>query len=731
MNVLAKIRRAPKVIGALAAILLGLGTYFHFLARMSYGFATSILLIGILVVFAALIVANLFTAIPLHYRESWSGRRGLGRVSWALALGLFAGLVLPLHVRPIKPVSLAITALGTHHPDAKGTEVWVRLEADGRDIPPQSITKDGKWSINGNMAISASPQQPATLEWSGQVRTLRLYFVGHAWSGIVRIVQDGVAREVDLYRPPGKDGQVEIDLLGRTVDTAGLHLPQRNGVQWLGFAVDAWLIGGLLVILFDLARGITFRADGPVPVDPPRQRILRSDYVFFSLPPFLAYLGYLLLFFPGIMTGDSVDQWEQSSSGLYSDWHPPAYGLMMAAMRAVWDSPAAIASLQVVVMSLAIGVLLTMARAAAAAPRWLAFLGAICCAAYPMVGLSTITLWKDVLYSAAVVFLIGYTIGLVCLRLPLLSRVGWLLSAFLALFVCLSFRYNGLPFVLLALGCIAVAVPAERWRAVLLFAVGILTVHVFNGPVLDAMGTIRSHVSFTIAAHHIAAHQSAGEAMPTEEDVALIRRIWPGPGVMPYNCAYSGTTIFDPRFDAITASRSYRQLANLAGRMALAHPGVELKHLICVSALVWRMSKTGDEPMLAVGASGVLVQGDSMRWVGDNSVGLKEQPTLGHLGDRIRLRLYHLIDNESMRRPAFFLYLLIFAGTVTIGRQRRWELGGTVALAVLAQSGSIMLFNVAQDPRYQLPVVIAGLALAPVLLASRRVTASSATTTDG
>jgi len=49
-----------------------------------------------------------------------------------------------------------------------------------------------------------------------------------------------------------------------------------------------------------------------------------------GLPCILGFIGCLIAFWPGFMSGDSLDQLAQARNGVYQDWHPPL-------MSAVWS----------------------------------------------------------------------------------------------------------------------------------------------------------------------------------------------------------------------------------------------------------------------------------------------------------------------------------------------------------------------------------------------------------
>jgi hypothetical protein len=60
---------------------------------------------------------------------------------------------------------------------------------------------------------------------------------------------------------------------------------------------------------------------------------------------------YLLAFWPGIMTEDSIDQWTQAQRGVFRDEHPAVHTLLIWLITRLWNSPAAVALLQIVLVA--------------------------------------------------------------------------------------------------------------------------------------------------------------------------------------------------------------------------------------------------------------------------------------------------------------------------------------------------------------------------------------------
>lgn len=473
---------------------------------------------------------------------------------------------------------------------------------------------------------------------------------------------------------------------------------------------DLLLIGGLIVVVFDTLTGRIVRR----PVTVVEESATVRDLLAFAAMPAAVSVVMLVLFSPGIMTSDSYDQWRQVTTHRFNDWHPPLHTLLNGALRLVWNDPAMIAATQAIAMAAAAGLLIALARRALDAPRWAAYLASTSFAFHPLTSLLTITLWKDVFYTVGVILVTSGAIAMTCFgKHPIAKPSGFLCSIAVCI-VCLAFRHNGGPLLVSMTGLVFLLVRDQRRHIAALFASAVVLYLLVNGPLMTALGVVRVHIPFTIASHHIAAHLAKGEEPRSEADKALLASI----GQWSYNCATVDPTIFNPGYKANVASANASRLVTIAKDMALASPRVEAKHLGCVSSLVWRISVRDGEPYY-LATTGLYSVDGRIHWLYQGMDKTENSP-LGDAGNTIRSALYEAGKGAWFNRPALYLYLLLFACAVAFRRDAtRWRLVVCVATAAVAQSASLMLFNVAQDARYQLPVYVMALCLIPCLLTAR------------
>lgn len=166
------------------------------------------------------------------------------------------------------------------------------------------------------------------------------------------------------------------------------------------------------------------------------------------------------------MSPDSVNQWQQAHDLSYlSDAHPAFHTLTIWAITRVWDSPAAIALVQIITMSLVIAIGLYRMRVEGV-PAWAIWTIVILFCAIPINGAMLVTLWKDIPYAIA---LLGLT--LVFWHIAITGRAwlkyqwSWLWLGSIAALVSLI-RHNGLPVALFSLAALAMYYPKRLRTAI-------------------------------------------------------------------------------------------------------------------------------------------------------------------------------------------------------------------------------------------------------------------------
>jgi hypothetical protein len=120
--------------------------------------------------------------------------------------------------------------------------------------------------------------------------------------------------------------------------------------------------------------------------------------------PFAVFCVYLVAFYPALMTDDSYCQWDQIVSGKFNASLPFAHTLLYWVAASFWKSPAAPALAQSLALALAFGAsMVELGRSGA--PRWLTWVLTGGFALLPLNGAMAVSLWKDIAFSAAILWL--------------------------------------------------------------------------------------------------------------------------------------------------------------------------------------------------------------------------------------------------------------------------------------------------------------------------------------
>jgi len=431
--------------------------------------------------------------------------------------------------------------------------------------------------------------------------------------------------------------------------------------------------------------------------------------VAYAFPCWLIWSVYFVTFYPGILPVDALYQWEQILSGHFNNVHPAVHTLSMALIYQIWPSPASVVLAQMIMLGLMIGVI------ARALERW----GIPSLGRWGMVGLSalapghgmmSVTLWKDVPYAIG---LLGLTGGFLHLARDFLDRrepawSTWIGIAGSGLAVAL-YRHNGLPVIFLTIGTVAMLWPRQRirlfLRTILPILVCYLAVQASEMYVLRIPAVPR-WFALQVPIHHVAALIYAGTPLTsTERD--FLNQIQP---LELWRRAYTCRFV-DPVVNNNVLNRSFfdahaGEFLSLWARLIARNPGAMIRHYLCSTDFLWRITEPPDAYVYA------------FEWgTPSNRLGLSSRA----LFPRLRGALWRLLG-ETLKhewiwlfwRPALFLYLILFTGSILArryGLQIAWTLTGPAVIHTLLWFPLLT----APDFRFQYPVYGIAICLLPML----------------
>ena len=677
------------------ALCLAYAYYIHLVPRQTLGLGERL---GIALYLAAFFFAVAYLALHLvASRLRLYERRA--QILWVLScLGVGVLLVVVIPLRP--PVEAArhmveIAATGQKSPQAQGSEAWLYgISQDNAPMVPYSaFTADASWAVKDGALLNEGTR-PAIAHWQGTLEPgAQLRFLAHPWSGIVRITIDDVPQTVDLYNVTPTTRTVAVST------TSGAASPSLFVRNTLLYIADVCGIAGLLLTS---GLAIVLRSSG----NKASLETARWPWLIYALPCIGVWLIYLLAFWPGMMSPDSLDQWEQARSSHFIDHHPAPHTMVIWLVMHIWPSPAAMALLQIVALAVVFG--FTMSELERwGVPTWVRIvLTALFCLA-PVNAAMTITLWKDVLYSIAMMAVFSLLLRVVRTRGAWLQP--WRNRALLALLLAAValFRHNGLPLAVFVLATAFVLLSAHRWRIGTVGLLWALIYLVVRGGVYSLVGVEPMSRAFSLyySVHQVAAFVHSGVPL-SEQDKAFLSQMQPLERWRDdYTCYGGDPTFWSKPFDHAFLQAHADAFTGLWLRLIREHPEILVRHLFCINSINWRIIPAPDSYMYVV-----------QNGIAPNTFGLEQHALLPQLTPPLQgvLGWFHRTGQGWIWRPALYFYLTLFA--VVICALRRRDSGVLLLAAIsIGNIAVMMLLTPAQDLRYQYGVVMIGM-IAPALL---------------
>jgi len=287
-------------------------------------------------------------------------------------------------------------------------------------------------------------------------------------------------------------------------------------------------------------------------------------------------LGLSLSYWPGVMTWDSIRQYDQALSGRFDDWHPPLMNWIWRQLLPLAHGPAPMLVLQLAVYALGYGLLIGWALNRRR-PRLAVALAAA--SLLPVAVALMATIVKDSLMAA----LLLAAAGLLAWKRP---QRGWLLALVAAALVAVAcaLRFNGF----LAGAPLLVALLPEPLRRTPLriLATGLAATAVLVLPLPFANHLLKaapsgvglSLVIYDLGGITLNTGQDAFPALPVKDPVAVNRICYTPVRWDPY--ADWGDDACTIGFDALQPVFQERRIrpTQLWARTILAHPVAYAEH---------------------------------------------------------------------------------------------------------------------------------------------------------
>ncbi len=531
--------------------------------------------------------------------------------------------------------------------NAKQSAILTGVYTQARgSISFESLEMKG-WKRKGDEVILENPRGNQII-WIGKAGDkISLTFKPRNNSSKIKIHWDAFERSYTLVPNAAKDYRI----------SAQFEIPFY--ANWTMLAITYYL--SALFIIFSLSVMLV-AFPGLASSRSPK----KWAWLAYALPMYCAWTFYLLVFWPGLMSQDSIGIWEQIVTGKFVHAVPVAYTLSLWLVTRLWLSPSIAAFFQIMVLGGILGWSISVMRDLGS-PKWLTWLTSFALAISPANSVLSITLWKDILFSAFVVYLtilfLKITItngawlnqkstwlplGIALILVSLYSRNGFFVSLISLLFVFLFYKKN--------------------WRAIFKSTSLFLFVYfLFTGPLYRALNVDSPDKSrrAIIAVQILSTHMEAGTYI-SPEDKKILMPILSGEYPWPFNCYRNERLFLYSPFNRNYVLEHSREILLVTLRSTLENPAQTLWHFSCQGASVYRIIQEYPNEMRVLG-------------IQTNTYGLKTSSMLPEVYPWLLQFLINLTEARSrgviwfVWRMPFWMYLSAFGCIIFCIRNKTWK----------------------------------------------------------
>ena len=668
----------------------GLLAYLVYTSAFQRNFLSKTYLAVTLLIFIAgalsFYLINRYVSVPFLQALKPAAARGLAAAAFLIS----ALLLLNFDPQPLYALlpSHSLRVLIPAQADAPAVN-FESLENALGYIAYANLNPQGDWSEQTD-ALHIQPDTDFSLEWQGKTgRLLQVVFQPTDEPRTVEIWLDNQHSTLELQNNSGYAVSFRKEY----------PIPVW---QLLPAALSFWVLSAYALLLL-------WALLDKLPIKQAKSTPSTGQWFWYAMPSLLLWGLSLLVFWPGMLSNDSLGQWGQALSGQMGDWHPIFHTFLLSVLMKLWYSPALPAMLQILALALVfargLGLLQTCG-----APRWALWAVAVIFALFPFNPLFSITLWKDIPYAIALLALF-----ILFLRIALTSgawlaeKHSWLWLG-LAGFAVAAFRQNGPAvafFSILAL----VFFFKPYWRVILRgLALALLAWIGVKGLLNWAYNPAAGNSSQAnlILLSHIAAHVEADTKLSDEESAYLN-------SLMPLSdweadCCYIGGLSYNADFDRQTYLENFPENLRLTVNLFLRDPWVDLRQQLCASEMNWVFC--GNRCSLkSLHAFNDKTPGEES-WILPNEYGLAEGSLLPGLVTPLASVLDKLGffsgQTGALLKPALYFYLAVVLIIAACLRRRDSQLT-VLLLPALLQTGILAVIIFAPSFRYQYGICLIGL----------------------
>jgi mannosyltransferase OCH1-like enzyme len=425
-----------------------------------------------------------------------------------------------------------------------------------------------------------------------------------------------------------------------------------------------------------------------------KRNVTIKDIIIFFIPLFIFSLA-LLSFWPGIHTYDGSYQWNQIQNNYITDAHPFLSTYFVKLLSMIWNSQTIVMIFQVFAFSLVWTCICKSLRKKESGIKLQVIYTVITCL-LPIIFIYTVTLWKDVIYSYA---LLALTLMLyVGVKKQFKYRILDLVTiSFLLVFVQ-GYRHNGIVVSVITLIILLVLLFKNKTKkkAMLVFGTSLIVFYLMIAipkqiivqPSLDIMGAKEGLTIFMTGAllkDNVAMEpkdiEYLNSLMPVEQWKEL------------YTPYLINTVCLSPSFNKVRMQETYDELLRIFVKYGVKNPGSIIVHYINADALLWNPYPLGYTYIFDLTEWGPDYYGF------DAKINSKFELGKDFFGGILNITMENKFVKNILYRPATAMYLAI-ALMIFIVRKTKNKKYYIILLPMLLNTLSYVPVNLAQDLRY-------------------------------
>lgn len=425
-------------------------------------------------------------------------------------------------------------------------------------------------------------------------------------------------------------------------------------------------------------------------------KVNRRKILFYAVPAMIIWGLYLVALYPGCMTFDSFFQISQiKKTHIYNDWHPVSHTLLIQFLRLFWDSPASLAAFQIVAMALVFGYTMYSLERNGVAAKYLN-IAMVLISITPVNGLMAVTLWKDILFSVALLWFTAIMINVVLSKGNFFDKKGNNAIFIIASLGILLFRHNG-KYALIPTILIMMFLYRNKIRQIIIsFSVIIITYLLVVIPIFGVLKVVPATdgEAFSVPLNVTGSVISYGGVL-TEEEKVYASSIIP---IEQWKNTYVSFTA-DPLKNAVQKNsqiilKDKVKFLKFVAQISIRNPRAAFKGYFNLAGIAWRIP--------TVVGSGTTIPNLK---IPENEFKI----TNYSINTKLTATVHKVVEASSSRRlvwlfwrPALPLFLVLLLSGVSVVRNgvREGIKSILIPAAIIFNTLGVMLAIPAQDYRY-------------------------------